>query len=132
MNKTILVVDDSDLFRSVMSKLLEAAGYRILLAPNGEYGFLVFKQMRPDLILMDLLMPAQTGAQLIQKIRQQPEGKTIPVIMMTGMLGSGTLAADAVNTWGVNAFFSKDADFSLVLQKIQELLNPKASQPAES
>jgi len=126
MGKTILLIDDNALFLSMMGRILEAAGYQILLAEDGAKGFSLFLERHPDLIMIDLLMPKVTGAQLIQQIRRHPQGQAVPVIMMTAMLGSHALIADALQKWGVNVFLPKESDFSVVLEKVAELIGPAA------
>ncbi len=123
MAKTILVVDDDEIFRSMMGDVLRAAGYDVVLAEDGDRGYEIFVQKQPDLILLDLLMPGRTGARLVQSIRQHAKGKKVPVIMMTGMMGSDAFSLDAVQQWGVNAFLPKGADLPVVLRKIRELTN---------
>ena len=124
MSKTILLVDDDDLFRTSMGKILQAVGYRVVQANDGPIGYELFVKESPDLILMDLLMPQMTGARLVQKIRGHEKGKKVPVIMLTGVMAGGALAGDAQKEWGVDIYLSKEVEIETVLKKVEDFIGP--------
>lgn len=89
----VLIVDDSDEVRDIISSLiLEPAGYRVLTANNGADGFRLIVETRPDLIILDEQMPGMTGLQVLRAMRDQ--NIQIPVIFMTAF-GSEDLAVQA-------------------------------------
>jgi twitching motility two-component system response regulator PilH len=79
----ILVVDDSPTIMSATTKLLTAAGHNVTQAESGEEGIAKSVSEKPDLILMDVVMPGTNGFQATRKITSNPETRHIPVIMLT-------------------------------------------------
>ena len=79
----ILVVDDSPTEIHVLKTLLEKGGYEVATASSGEEGIKVAKDSRPDLILMDVVMPGINGFQATRELANQPETANIPVIIVT-------------------------------------------------
>ena len=87
MPKTVLVVDDDDNTRRFLTVALEENGYEAITAADGEEGYQKLQEMKPDLILLDVMMPKKTGFSLFKQIRRQEDLKDIPVIMLTGVAG---------------------------------------------
>lgn len=96
----ILVIDDDASIRKVTALRLEREGYRVLTAPEGEEGLRIAKAERPDVILLDILMPRMDGREVLRRLKADPETQTIPVILLTvigahddtyGPLGPGYL-----------------------------------------
>ena len=86
-NLSILLVEDTVPMRKIMVSVLEIIGFRkIYTAGDGEEGFRVFQQSRPDIVITDWLMTPQDGLYLIEKIRTHPtsHNRTVPVILVTG------------------------------------------------
>lgn len=81
--KTILVVDDSPTERYFLTDLLRKNGFEIVAAETGEEGVAKAKQEKPDLILMDVVMPGLNGFQATRMLSRDPSTKAIPVIMCT-------------------------------------------------
>lgn len=84
VKKTILVVDDEPINIMVLSDLLKSK-YRVIAAKNGEQGLKRVHDMRPDLILLDVMMPDMDGYQVCQTLKEDPETAAIPVIFVTAM-----------------------------------------------
>ena len=87
MAKTVLVVDDDDNTRRFLTVALEENGYEAVTAADGDEGYQKLQEMKPDLILLDVMMPKKTGFSLFKQIRRVEELKDIPVIMLTGVAG---------------------------------------------
>ena len=83
MAHNILVVDDSQLDRSRLEKLLGAAGYMVVTAADGSLALEAVKRSKPDLILMDVNMPDMDGFAATRSLRNDPETKDIPVVLVT-------------------------------------------------
>ena len=81
--KKILIVDDSPTERHVLNDLLTKAGYEVVASDNGEDAILKAKALKPDLILMDVVMPGLNGFQATRAISRDAETRTIPIIMCT-------------------------------------------------
>jgi twitching motility two-component system response regulator PilH len=81
--KNILVVDDSPTDRQHLSDLLAKSGYKVSLAESAEEALAKVKQLRPDLVLMDVVMPGQNGFQATRTLTRDDATKHIPVILCT-------------------------------------------------
>lgn len=79
----VLVVDDSPTERHFLGELLTKQGYQVVMAESGEEAVQKAKQVKPDLILMDVVMPGLNGFQTTRAITKDEETKDIPVIMCT-------------------------------------------------
>ncbi len=79
----ILIIDDSPTELHLFQNMLEKSGFATLVADSGEDGLRQAKASRPDLILMDVVMPGMNGFQATRKLTQDPDTANIPVIMIT-------------------------------------------------
>lgn len=85
MSKTILVVDDSAMIRRIVAQILTECGYNVLLAENGQQGYEVTKENRPDLVIMDIEMPVLEGIEATALIKSDPDTSSIPVLIFTSL-----------------------------------------------
>ena len=81
--ETVLIVDDSPTEMHVIRGILEKGGYRVITAVDGESGVAEAKHSKPDLILMDVVMPGLNGFQATRQLSRNPETSEIPIIMVT-------------------------------------------------
>jgi twitching motility two-component system response regulator PilH len=81
--RKILIVDDSPTERHVLNDMLTKAGYEVVACDNGEDAILKAKSVRPDLILMDVVMPGLNGFQATRAISRDPDTRAIPIILCT-------------------------------------------------
>ncbi|MHB1865367.1 MAG: response regulator transcription factor [Candidatus Saccharimonadales bacterium] len=84
MPKVAIVEDDQAISQMYRFKF-EAEGYQVETAENGKVGLELAQKMKPDVILLDLMMPEMTGDQMLEKMRATPWGKHIKVIILTNM-----------------------------------------------
>lgn len=80
---TILIVDDEEGFCNLMEVLFKRAGYKTLTASNGTDGLNLVYTKRPNIVILDEMMPGLTGSEVCKKIKNDPEVASIPVIMHT-------------------------------------------------
>ena len=85
MTRTILLIDDDADTRTYMSTILFRGGYRIITARDGQEGWKLIEENRPDLILLDMMMPRRSGMHLLSEIKAHPDYKSIPVFVITGV-----------------------------------------------
>lgn len=95
MPKRILIVDDEPDAISYIGSVLEDNGYDYLSAENGEEGLEMAKKEKPDMILLDLIMPGKSGILMFQELKKDPELGKIPVIVVSG--ASEALGVDLKN-----------------------------------
>lgn len=81
----ILIVDDEPAFREIFTMKLSAGGMRVETAINGKEGIEKTKQLKPDLVLMDVNMPVVDGAQALMELQKNPETKNIKVVFLTSL-----------------------------------------------
>ena len=85
MSKTVLVVDDDPDVRMFSVTVLEEHGYKPLEAANGEEGLKMIKENKPDLIILDILMPRQSGIRLYRELKTDKSLRNIQVIILSGI-----------------------------------------------
>ena len=93
--KNILVVDDSPTDLKYLTDLLAKNGYQVVTAQNADEALAKAKQLRPDLVLMDVVMPGQSGFQATRALTKDEATKQIPVIICT------TKGQDTDKAWGM-------------------------------
>src|SRR3990167_3887662 len=119
--KTILIVEDDEFLRSLTAKRLEKENYHIEVAIDGENAISVMETTRPDLILLDLLLPGKDGFEVLKKIRETEATKIIPVIIFSNLGQKEDI--EKAKALGVDDFLIK-ANFTLddVVAKINKLI----------
>ena len=120
MAKTILVVEDNELNMKLFHDLLEAHGYRILQTGEGLQAFNMAREFRPDLIVMDIQLPAISGLEVTRWLKEDPTVAHIPVVAVTAfaMKGDETRIRDG----GCEAYIAKPISVGHFLETIRRLL----------
>jgi CheY-like chemotaxis protein len=117
----ILLVEDNDMIREMLSERLERKGFQVRLAVDGAQGIEAARSESPDLILLDMSLPVIDGWQAAKQLKAAAETQAIPIIALTAHAITGdrekTLAA------GCDDYSTKPVDFPQLLGKIQTLLN---------
>lgn len=125
----ILLIEDNEINRDMLSRRLERKGYEVIVAVNGAEGVAKTKSEHPDLILMDMHLPILDGWEATRQIKANPQTQIIPVIALTADAIAGerekALAA------GCDEYDTKPVDFPRLLEKIATLLVPVASHSPE-
>lgn len=80
----VLIIDDDKIIRSIVSTALEKNGFSALSAANGPDGLEVAQNDNPDAIILDRVMPGMDGNEVLQKLKENPKTKNIPVMILTG------------------------------------------------
>jgi len=116
----ILIIDDSQVDLYTLKNIVEKAGHEVVTAEDGEHGLRSAKSMRPDLILMDIIMPGMSGYEATRKLRKDDNTSEIPIIFVT----SKTLETDKI--WGLRqgakAYITKPVNEQKLLSAIEESL----------
>ncbi|MGB9710834.1 MAG: response regulator [Thermodesulfovibrio sp.] len=121
----ILVMDDSPLVRKLAEVSLQEAGYEVYTASDGEEGLKIAEQIKPDLILVDFIMPKMTGSQVCKLIRENETLKDIPIILITGK--GETVGQALIEKYGILDYFIKPFKSEELVEKINQVLS-KASE----
>lgn len=101
----VAVVEDDQAIAQMYRIKFEAEGYEVETAENGKLGLALAEEMRPDIILLDLMMPEMNGDEMLQKLRATDWGKDIKVIILTNM--GEQEAPDIIKELGVKHFIVK-------------------------
>ena len=127
---TVLVIEDDDASRQLVTYLLEAAGHRVLAAENGAVGVRIALAESPDIILCDLQMPVMNGYEVARSLRTSMIWRVVPLVAVTAfsMPGDREKALDV----GFNEHLSKPITPETVVQQVEAFLGPPFnSAPAE-
>ena len=96
MGKTILLVEDEEAVRELERFILEAEGYDVVEARDGLEGLAKAEFRRPDLILLDLMMPDVSGGRMFDEMREHPSTAGIPIIVVTGKPDAHQIFDDSI------------------------------------
>ena len=118
--KRILVIDDEAYIRRLLAERLEAEGYEVFEAGDGEEGLVSIRSHPPDLVLLDLMMPGANGLEVLSRIRATPEHAAIPVIILTAK-GQDT-DRELAFAGGASDFLTKPFSPLKLIARIGELL----------
>ena len=124
--KTIMVVDDSITVRKVTARLLKRQGMEVLTAKDGVDAVAQLQEAIPDLMLLDVEMPRMDGYELATQVRNNPDWKHIPIIMITSR--TGTKHRDRAEKIGINRYLGKPFNETELLENINALLTDSSSQ----
>ena len=121
----ILVVDDDPSVRALLRDVLECEGHEVELVTGGFAALRAVQAVRPDCVLLDVMMPGLDGHEVLARLRQLEGGPSLPVIMLTA-------AADDANAWrawsgGVDYFLAKPFDALELLRYLDQLFAADAS-----
>ncbi|WP_353683357.1 response regulator [Thermodesulfovibrio sp. 3907-1M] len=117
----ILVMDDSPLVRKLAEVSLQEAGYEVYTASDGEEGLRLAEDIKPDLILVDFIMPKMTGSQVCKLIRENETLKDIPIILITGK--GETVGQTFIEKYGILDYFIKPFKSEDLVDKINQVLS---------
>jgi CheY-like chemotaxis protein len=118
--RLILIADDDPDIVTLIRDLLEFEGFQTVSAYEGVRAIEIVHKRKPDLILLDLQMPAGTGQSVLENIRTVPDTKKIPVIVLTGLQASDL--EEECLALGAQAFIRKPYERELLLAKIRQLI----------
>jgi CheY-like chemotaxis protein len=121
----ILLVEDNEMNRDMLSRRLARKGYEVVIAIDGQQGIEMARSETPDLILMDMSLPVVDGWEATRQLKSAPETQSIPVIALTAhaMAGDREKAVEA----GCNDYDIKPIELPRLLEKIEALLGGNAS-----
>jgi len=116
----ILIVEDNEMNRDMLSRRLARRGYQIAIAVDGEEGIAAAKSGSPDLILMDMSLPVVDGWEATRRLKAEPPTRAIPVIGLTAHAMAGD--REKVLAAGCDDYDTKPIELPRLLQKIEALL----------
>jgi len=121
----ILVVEDQHDVAELIQVVLRGEGHTVAIARDGAQGLMLSRDWKPDLILMDIMLPGVDGGTLISRLRQEPDTADLPIIAMSA---SRTLR-DRTEELQADALLSKPFDVDALLVQVQFLLSRGRAEP---
>ena len=117
---TILLVEDNEMNRDMLTRRLQRRGYSIVNAESGELGLSLAHRERPDLILMDITLPEMDGWEVARLLKEHESTRHIPIIALTARV----LVSDKAKAFevGCEDYDTKPIDFDRLTEKIENLL----------
>jgi CheY-like chemotaxis protein len=101
----VLVVDDDELSRTLVARVLESHGLAVETVTSGVEALVALDRRRPDVIVLDIMMPGMSGAEVLDRVKSSPRFSAIPIIMLTARAGDEDLIASYRS--GADYFVSK-------------------------
>jgi diguanylate cyclase (GGDEF)-like protein/PAS domain S-box-containing protein len=120
IKKSILVIDDDEMTRLLISQILSSTVYHVIEAKDGAEGIILFNEHTPDLVLLDVELPKLNGFEVCHLIRESEEGQRVPIIMITGM--DDTKSIENAYRLGATDFIIKPINWSLFGHHLRYIL----------
>ena len=121
---TVLIIDDDENVLDIYSLKFENAGHSVLLAGNGKDGLESAFKDQPDIILLDVQMPDMRGTEVLERIRKDAWGKTVPVIMLTNLQADSKEIIQSMVVSKPDFYLIKaDWEPKEILEKVEEILS---------
>ena len=122
----ILIVEDEEILLAALQEELSQGGYDIAGASNGEEGLVQAKSFKPDLILLDLVMPKMDGMEALKRLKEDGETKDVPVIILTN-LSDYERISEALSLGAKDYLVKANYSLSDLLQKVKTVLGRETS-----
>src|ERR1700730_6080884 len=122
---TVVIAEDNAITRELLRELLEARGYSVVEACNGQEALHMVEQIHPDLLLLDIAMPVLDGFGVVRKIRENPRLATLPVLAVTAYAMQGD--QERVVNSGFDGYLSKPISAVALAEEMDRLLSKKDS-----
>ncbi|KKQ32346.1 MAG: Two component transcriptional regulator, winged helix family [Candidatus Nomurabacteria bacterium GW2011_GWA1_37_20] len=121
MAKKILFIEDEARLQEAMAAKLKSDGYEVLSAFDGETGIKMAQEHKPDLILLDLILPKKDGFEVLEELKAKPGLPAVPILALTNLEDRRSI--ERCLSYGVHSYLAK-ANYSLdeISQKIKEAL----------
>src|SRR5205085_2406814 len=130
MAKRILLADDSITIQKVVELTFSDGDYEVTAVNNGNKAIQKLSEMRPDIILSDIIMPEKNGYEVCEFVKSHPEYRTIPVILLTGTFEP--FDPDRADKAGCDAVVTKPFESQSLIHKVEELIEGAKSQPSNA
>lgn len=116
-----MIIEDEPMLLTALSDKFTREGFKVLIAPNGLEGLKIALKNRPDLILLDIIMPVMDGITMLYKLRQDDWGKTVKIILLTNLSDPGKITETV--TKKVNGYLVKsDWKIADVVKQVKKKL----------
>lgn len=121
MQKNILIIEDDDFFRGLIAKKLLFEEFDVHTAATGQEGIAKIKEVKPDLVLLDMLLPSMDGFEVLQKVKEDSEIATTPIIIASN-LGEQEDIDRALKLGAVDYLIKSQYTPEMIIEKVKKLL----------
>ncbi len=128
VNPKILIVDDEDDIRKMLSRVLDKKGFEVIQASKGLAALQLVRENTPDVILLDAMLPEVHGFDICRRIKGSKRYGHIPIIMVSAIYRGWRVAEDLRNSYGVDAFLEKPFKIGEVVAHVERALDGRASE----
>ena len=120
-SKKVVIVEDDHFLSSVLKSRLEKEGFLVLQAFDGDEGLVMVRKEKPDVVLLDLIMPKMSGFEFLQALSMNPQLKSIPVIVLSNLAQESDI--QKAKTLGVQQYFVKvRISVDDIVSRVKELI----------
>ena len=123
-SQKILIVDDGEVERKYISRALEKGGYQVVTAENGEMGLKLAMEEKPDLVLLDFIMPGIHGDAVCKRLKMDEKTKRIPVVFLTGSVKPASVIQSYES--GAEYYLSKPIGSKELLKQVEMILSEQS------
>ena len=120
VKRRVLIVDDEPSIAKILRKQMEVAGFDVTVAVDGEEGLAKIRDGRPELVILDVMLPKMNGHQVCAAVKQDPALKAIPILMLTAK--AQRQDQEEAKTCGAEAYLTKPFQLDELLGKVRGLL----------
>ena len=121
MPKKILIVDDEPQILGIVREMLQREGYEVIAADSGSLCLEILENIKPHLIIMDIMMPEMDGWEVVEKIKSDPSNKGIPICMLTVKASEADMVK-SLNEVGADWHISKPVERQKLIDAVNWLL----------
>ena len=118
----ILIVEDDPLMARLYQKIFSLEGFEVELATNGEEGLEKARSIKPNLMLLDIMMPRMNGLQVLEQLKAHPDTRSIPVVMLTNLAGSHDMES-ALSKGAIKYLIKSEFEPKQVVAMVKEILS---------
>lgn len=119
--KKILIIEDDDFFRGLIAKKLLFEEFDVYMASNGEEGIAKVKEQKPDLVLLDMLLPSMDGFEVLEKIKTDPNTAQTPVIIASNLVEKEDVDR-ALKSGAVDYLIKSQYTPEMIIEKVKKIL----------
>jgi len=121
MKKKIMIVDDEEGIIELLTAILEEEGYEVITAMDGKECLEKLKKVKPDLILLDMMMPGMSGREVCEKIRKNPKTKNLKIVFLT-VARFSEMGKDVLKKLNVLDYITKPFDNKDLIRRIKNIV----------
>ena len=121
----MLIVDDNVEFRGMISDYFTDLGFTVAIADNGREGLLKARAIKPDIILLDVMMPDIGGIEVLRDLQTEDDTRSIPVLVITGTFFDKNMSELFRQESNCREFMSKTVELSYLQKKVEALVKPE-------